>query len=305
MDRQFDLIIIGAGPGGLTAALYATRAGLKTALIEHAIAGGKLNKTFEISNWPGIENISGMELGKQMYEHALSYSAQYLYGSVVKVEDGEVKKVVLASGDVYEAKAIILATGTSERMLGIPGEKELVGRGVSYCAICDGNFFRNKTVTIIGGGNSALEEAIYLSGLASKIIIVIRRDEFRADEVIVKEILENPKCEVIYEHIPISLTEENGKLSSVILEHVKTKETMELKTDGLFPYIGADPNSSALIDLDVCDEVGYVKVNHEMETSREGIYAIGDVTVKTLRQVVTAASDGAVAAQAVFRYLKG
>ena len=305
MDRRFDLIIIGAGPGGLTAALYATRAGLKTAIIEKAVAGGKLNKTYEISNWPGIDNISGMELAKQMQTHALSYGAQHLYGDVIKVEDGEIKRVFTETGESYEAKAVILATGTVERMLNIPGEKELIGRGVSYCAICDGNFFRNKVVTVVGGGNSALEEAIYLGGLAAKVYIVIRRDEFRADEVIVKEILSSSKFEVIYEHIPVSLKGESGKLESIVLENVKTKEVREIKSDGLFPYIGADPVSDAIKQIGVCNEAGYVEVNQDMETKCSGLYAIGDVTNKTLRQVVTAAADGAIAAQAIFRYLKG
>lgn len=305
MDRRFDLIIVGAGPGGLTAALYGSRAGLKTALIERAMAGGKLNKTHQISNWPGSGTLEGMQLAQQMHEHALEYGAEYLYGDVIRIEDGEYKKVVTAGGEVYETKTVILATGTVERPLGIPGEAELLGRGVSYCAVCDGGFFRDKVVTVIGGGNSALEEAIYLAGHASKVYVVIRRNVFRAHEVIVSKILENPKFEVIYEHIPVELKARDDKLETIVLQDVNNGALKEIFSSGIFPYIGADPLSEAVSELDVTDENAYVLVNEQMETVVPGLYAIGDVTAKTLRQVVTAANDGAIAAQAAFHYVRG
>ena len=303
MDRQFDLIIIGSGPAGMAAAIYAGRAGLSCAMIEGEAPGGKLVKTYEIANYPGIKEINGAELAMQMYEHSTAYNCESLFDRVLKVEDGEMKKVICESGTTYLAKAVIVATGTKERLLNIPNEKELTGKGVSYCAVCDGAFYRNKTVTVIGGGNSALEEALYLTQFVSKLYIVIRRDVFRADSVVVDKVENNEKIEIIRKAVPVRINEKDGKVGSIVLRNVDTNEEYEVETSGIFPYIGADPCTEMLEGLDVLDAHGYLLVKDDMSTSVPGIYGAGDCCNKVLRQVVTAVNDGAIAAQSVFHYL--
>ena len=220
MDLQYDVIIIGAGPAGMTAAVYASRAGLKTAMLEKAAPGGKMIKTFEIQNWPGIKEINGAELAYQMFEHSTHFGAEYLYGDVEKIIDGPIKQVVCADGQIYTAPAVIIATGTRERLLGIPNEKELTGKGVSYCAVCDGSFFRDQPVTVIGGGNSALEESLYLTQFASEVHIVIRRDVFRAEPIIQQAIEQNPKIDIIRSHVPVEILEQEGKVGGIVLKNV-------------------------------------------------------------------------------------
>lgn len=305
MDLQYDVIIIGAGPAGMTAAVYASRAGLKTAMLEKMAPGGKMVKTYEIANWPGITEINGADLAFKMFEHSTHFGAEYLYGDVVEVKDGSLKELVCADGTVYQTKTIIIATGTEEKQLGILGEKEYAGKGVSYCAVCDGAFFKDKTVTVIGGGNSALEESLYLTQFASKVNIVIRRDVFRAEPIIQKQIEENDKIVVIKKHIPKEILGEEGKVSKIVLEDVDTHKQHILDTSAVFPYVGANPCTSFVSKLPILDERGYVIVNENMETAIDGIYGAGDVVVKNLQQVVTAASDGAIAAQSAFHFIKG
>ena len=304
MDLQYDVIIIGAGPAGMTAAVYASRAGLKTAMLEKAAPGGKMIKTFEIQNWPGIKEINGADLAYQMFEHSTHFGAEYLYGDVEKIIDGPIKQVVCADGQIYTAPAVIIATGTRERLLGIPNEKELTGKGVSYCAVCDGSFFRDQPVTVIGGGNSALEESLYLTQFASEVHIVIRRDVFRAEPIIQQAIEQNPKIDIIRSHVPVEILEQEGKVGGIVLKNVHGVQRMKLETKAVFPYIGADPCTEFAQDLGILDERGYILVNNNMETARAGIYGVGDVTAKTLRQVVTAANDGAIAAQQAFHQIK-
>lgn len=304
MDLQYDVIVIGAGPAGMTAAVYASRAGLKTAMLEKMVPGGKLVKTYEIANWPGITEINGADLAFKMFEHSTHFGAEYLYGDVVEIKEGSVKEIICADGTSYYAKTIIIATGTQERLLNIPGEKEYTGKGVSYCAVCDGSFFKDKIVTVIGGGNSALEESLYLTQFASKVNIVIRRDVFRAEPIIQKQIEENDKIVVIKKHIPKEILGED-KVSSIVLEDVDTHKKTVLDTAAVFPYVGADPCTDFVKKLPILDERGYIVVNADMETAISGIYGAGDVVVKNLRQVVTAASDGAIAAQRAFHFIKG
>ena len=216
MERQYDLVIVGAGPAGLSAALYGSRAGLKTLILENGAPGGKLIKTNKISNYPGIKDIEGTQLAMDMFEQATSFQAEYAYGEVNKIDEN--KNVYLNDGNVVKGKAVILATGTKERLLNIPGENENLGHGVSFCAVCDGAFFRDKEVVVIGGGNSALEESIYLAGLARSVTIVIRRDVFRAEEHIQKQIEENAKIHVIKKHIPVQILSLEGKVSGIELE---------------------------------------------------------------------------------------
>ena len=266
----------------MTAAIYGSRAGLSTLILEMGAPGGKLIKTNEISNWPGIQKINGAELASQMFDHATSFGAEYAYGEVTDIQvDGDKKKVICSDGSVYACQAVIVASGTVERMLHIAGEAENVGRGVSYCAVCDGAFFKDKEVCVIGGGNSALEEALYLTQFA------------------------NPRIVIIKKHIPVAILDDGSKVNGIVLQDVDTKEEQTLEVAGVFPYVGADPAVSFLKELDVCDARGYMLVDENSETKVKGIYAVGDVVAKPLRQVVTAASDGANAAQHAFHQIKG
>lgn len=303
MERQYDLVIIGAGPAGMAASVYGSRAGLKTLLLDNGAPGGKLIKTHKISNYPGVKELSGVELATSMFEQSTSFGAEYAYGDVEKVDAN--KKVTLSDGTIIEAKAVIVATGTKERLLHIPGEQENIGRGVSFCAVCDGAFFKNKDVVVIGGGNSALEESLFLTQFANKVTIVIRRDVFRAEKKIQEQIQANDKIEVIVKHIPKEILAENGKVSGIVFENVETKEPMTLSCQGIFPYVGQDPNTVCLEGLGVLDDKGYVIVDDSRQTKIPGLYAAGDVIQKELRQVVTATNDGAIAAQHAFHQITG
>ena len=301
MERQYDLVIVGAGPAGLSAALYGSRAGLKTLILENGAPGGKLIKTNKISNYPGIKDIEGTQLAMDMFEQATSFQAEYAYGEVNKIDENK----YLNDGNVVKGEAVILATGTKERLLNIPGENENLGHGVSFCAVCDGAFFRDKEVVVIGGGNSALEESIYLAGLARSVTIVIRRDVFRAEEHIQKQIEENAKIHVIKKHIPVQILSSEGKVSGIELENVDTHEKQVIECSGIFPYVGQDPNTDCVQDLGILNERGYVLVDDDRHTKIPGIYAAGDVIDKNLRQVITACNDGAIAAQHAFHKIKG
>lgn len=303
MERQYDLVIIGAGPAGLSAALYGSRAGLKTLILENGAPGGKLIKTNQISNYPGVKTIEGTQLAMDMFEQATSFHAEYAYGEVNKIDKD--KNVYLSDGTSVHGEAIILATGTKERLLNIPGENENLGHGVSFCAVCDGAFFRDKDVVVIGGGNSALEESIYLAGLVHSVTIVIRRDVFRAEEHIQRQIEENSKIHIIKKHIPTQILSSEGKVSGIELENVDTHEKQMIECSGIFPYVGQDPNTDCVEDLGILNERGYVVVDKDCQTNVSGIYAAGDVVDKELRQVVTACNDGAIAAQHAFHKIKG
>ena len=302
MNNLYDLIIIGAGPAGLSAAIYATRNDLKTMILEKSAPGGKLVKTNEISNYPGTIHASGTDLAIKMYEHAVSFNAEYLYGDVIDIKDHKEYKEVICSDQSHFAKAIIIATGTNERLLNVPSEHKFIGRGISFCAICDAAFYKNKTVTVIGGGNSALEEALYLTNVVGKLNLVIRRDVFRAHPDIQTRVLENPKIEIFKNYV-VKDVQGDDNIKSIILENVISKEELELETQGIFPYIGSDP-ATHFIHFDILNENKYIKVDQNMETSVKGIFAAGDVIEKSIRQVVTATNDGAIAAQSAFHYIK-
>ncbi|GJM56368.1 FAD-dependent oxidoreductase [uncultured Dubosiella sp.] len=301
MSEKYDLIIIGAGPAGMTAALYASRSGLKTCIVESGAPGGKLLKTFHIENYPGIKEMGGAELAMVMFDQALAFGAEYKAGEVVKVNKD--KSVELLDGTILESNCVLLATGTKERMLNIPGEQENVGKGVSFCAVCDGAFFRGKDVVVIGGGNSALEEAGFLTQFVNKLYIVIRRDQFRAEEKFQREVEENEKIEIIREHVPLEVLSD-GKVTGIVLKNVKTGKTQTVDCSGIFPYVGSDPISDCVKDLGVCNEHGYVIVDRNMETAVKGVYAAGDVVDKQLRQVVTAVGEGALVAQQAYKEVK-
>lgn len=308
MIKKYDFIIIGAGPAGMTAGIYASRAGLKTAMIESGAPGGKLLKTNEISNWPGIKTEPGSQLAMDMFEHSTSFGAVYEYGNVVEIKVDETdpssdKQIICEDGTVFQAPAVLVATGTKERLMGIPGEKQNIGRGLSYCAVCDGAFFRDQEVAVIGGGNSALEEAVYLTHFASKVYILMRRNVFRADKIAVDAAKSNPKIEIIQTVVPTEILYDGQHVNGLKITDVTTKEERTLPVSGIFPYIGADPVTGFLKHLDVLNPQGYMVVNASMETKIPLLYGAGDVCQKGLRQVVTAVNDGAVAAQDAFHKL--
>lgn len=304
MEKMYDLIIIGAGPAGLTAAIYASRANLSVLIIESGVNGGKLSKTYEIENYPGISSISGLQLAEQLTTHGQQFGAKLISGEVDGIKDnGETKTVLLKDGSKYDSKTIIIATGTKERTLDLENAENFTGRGISYCAVCDGFFYRNKDVVIIGGGNSALEESLFLASLANKITIVIRRDEFRADGKVVDKVKENEKIEIITKHLPEQLVIEDDMIKGLKIKDIETGEISTIECAGIFPYIGADP-CTEFVDRSILNENGYIKTNPDMSTAIKGIYAAGDCIEKDLRQVVTACNDGAIAANSVVKYLK-
>lgn len=300
---MYDLIIIGAGPAGMSAAVYASRSGLNTLILDGGAPGGKLNLTADIENYPGEKEIAGPELAYQMFEHATKFGAVYEYGMVQKINDLNDHKEVITEENTYETKAVLIATGTKERKMNIPGEEEMTGRGVSYCAVCDGAFFTDEEVAVIGGGNSALEEAMYLTKFASTVHLIVRRDVFRADKIVQDKLKENDKVKVHFlkKPVEVQIDEENNKVKGLVLEDSNTKEQSVLEVTGIFPFVGADPVTSFATGLGILDEHGYVLTNEDMATSCPGIYAAGDVRKKFLRQVVTATNDGAIAAQAINR----
>lgn len=306
MDKKYDVIIIGAGPAGLTAAVYAGRAGLSVAMIEAEAPGGKMIKTDLICNYPGISEITGVDLSMKMFEHANEYGTEYLYGLVDEIiDEGDLKLVKTQDGNEYRGYSVIVATGTKERTLGFPEDEMLLGKGLSYCAVCDGAFYKDKDVIVIGGGNSALEEAVFLTQYVNKVKLVIRRDVFRGDKIAQEQVFKNPKIEIIKKHLPVAYMIEDDRIAGIEFEQVDTKERVKIEADGVFPYIGAIPETGFLKNLDgVLNDGGYIIANERLETSVPGIFAAGDVVEKELRQIVTAAGDGAIAAQNAFQYIQ-
>ena len=296
---SIDLLIIGCGPAGLSAAVYACRAGLSVTMLDAGAPGGKINLTAELENWPGDQHVAGPELAYRMYEHATKLGAVYEYARVIDiVDEGEIKKVVCDT-QTYEAKAVLIASGTKERQMGLPMEEELTGRGVSYCAVCDGPFFRGDEIIVVGGGNSALQEAHYLTNFASKVHLVVRRDVFRADKAVQDKVLNNEKIEVHFLRKPHEILHENNKVSGMVVSDSNTGELETIEVKGIFPFVGMDPVTDFAKGLNITDEQGYILTDENMETSVKGIYAAGDVRKKVLRQVVTATNDGAIAAQSI------
>ena len=297
------VVVIGAGPAGITASIYLKRAGIDLVLIEKMMPGGKISLTHKIDNYPGFTSIGGSDLANHMMNQLMENNIEIVFDEVNEVVKEENKFIVRTTYGEYDADAVIVATGTVERKLGIPGEKEFFAKGVSTCAVCDGGFFKGQPMAIIGGGNSALEEALYLSSITNKVYVVHRRDEFRADQILVDRINEDPNIEIVTPYNPIEVKGDK-MVSSLVLEHAKTKELKEIKIKAMFAYIGAEPNTSFVNIPTIFDEKGYINVNSEMETIVPGLFACGDCIKKNLRQVVTACGDGAVAAMSAVHYLK-
>lgn len=303
-ENIYDVIIVGAGPAGMTAAVYTSRANLSTLMIERGIPGGQMANTEEIENYPGFDHILGPDLSTKMFEHAKKFGAEYAYGDVKGIVDGEEYKTITAGSKEYKARAIILTTGAEYKKMGIPGETELGGRGVSYCAVCDGAFFKQKNLIVVGGGDSAVEEGVYLTRFADKVTIVHRRDELRAQKIIQDRAFANDKIDFIWSHTVKEIKGENGKVAGATLVSTKDGSEIEKKIDGVFIYIGMLPLTKPFESLGILNSEGYVVTNELMETSVPGIYAAGDLREKTLRQVVTATGDGSIAAQASQHYIE-
>ncbi|WP_125372657.1 thioredoxin-disulfide reductase [Streptococcus cristatus] len=300
---MYDTMIIGAGPAGMTAALYAARSNLKVALLERGIYGGQMNNTAEIENYPGYARISGPELAEKMFEPLENLGVEHLFGQVEKIEDhGDYKKII-TEDEVFETKAVILAPGANHRHLGVPGEEEYNSRGVSYCAVCDGAFFRDEDLLVVGGGDSAVEEAIFLTRFAKSVTIVHRRDQLRAQKLLQERAFANEKISFIWDSVVKEIKGDDRRVTSVVFENVKTGQISESDFGGVFVYVGLDPVSDFVKDLGICDEAGWIVTDQHMKTAIAGIYAIGDVRQKDLRQITTAVGDGAVAGQEVYKYI--
>ena len=300
---MYDTMIIGAGPAGMTAALYAARSNLKVALLERGIYGGQMNNTAEIENYPGYARISGPELAEKMFEPLENLGVEHLFGQVEKIEDhGDYKKIIIED-EVFETKTVILASGANHRHLGVPGEEEYNSRGVSYCAVCDGAFFRDEDLLVVGGGDSAVEEAIFLTRFAKSVTIVHRRDQLRAQKLLQERAFANEKISFIWDSVVKEIKGDDRRVTSVVFENVKTGQISESDFGGVFIYVGLDPVSDFVKDLGICNEDGWIITDQHMKTAIDGIYAIGDVRQKDLRQITTAVGDGAVAGQEVYKYI--
>ena len=302
MAEKYDVVIIGSGPAGLAAAIYAERAELNSIVIEkNVVSGGQVLTTYEVDNYPGVKGIGGYDLGMKFRDHADGLGATFVEDEVVRIEtEGKTKKVV-CENDTYETSTVIIATGASHRKLGVPGEEEFSGMGVSYCATCDGAFFRNKTTAVVGGGDVAIEDAIFLARLCKKVYLIHRRDELRGAKSLQKKLMSLENVEIIWDSVVDAIVGED-KVESIAVSNVKTGEKKNLELQGVFVAVGISPNSrmfEGLVEMDG----GYIKAGEDCVTSCPGIFAAGEVRTKGLRQIVTAVADGANAITSVERYL--
>ncbi|WP_078378954.1 thioredoxin-disulfide reductase [Sutcliffiella halmapala] len=303
-EKIYDVVIIGAGPAGMTAAVYTSRANLSTLMIERGMPGGQMANTEEVENYPGFDHILGPELSTKMFDHAKKFGAEYAYGDVKEIVDGKEYKTVNAGSKSYKARTVIISSGAEYKKIGVPGEKELGGRGVSYCAVCDGAFFKGKELVVVGGGDSAVEEGVYLTRFASKVTIVHRRDELRAQKILQQRAFDNEKIDFIWSHTVKEVNEKDGKVGSVTLVNTKDGEEKEFQADGVFIYVGMLPLTKPFLSLGITNDMGYIETNELMETRVPGIFAAGDIREKTLRQIVTATGDGSIAAQSAQHYVE-
>lgn len=305
MENIYDIIIVGGGPAGLTAGIYACRSDLKTLLLEEYVCGGQIINTYEIKNYAGFEDISGVDLSLKMQDQATKLGLEIVYQKAIDFDFSDKFKVVKTSKNTYFAKTVILAMGASPKKLGIDGEQQYSGRGVSYCAVCDGAFYKNKTVAIVGGGNSAMEDVAYLTKVAKKTYLINRTEKYRALPVLVKtmqKLAEQNKIEVLNNTIVEKICG-NQKLESVVTKNVITGKTTDLPLDGLFIEIGRMPSTDVVKNYIDLDEYGYIITDQNLMTNVQGVFAIGDIRQKTLRQIVTACSDGAIASTNAQKYI--
>lgn len=301
---EFDTVILGGGPAGFSAGLYAARGELSTAIVDISMLGGQPSNYLELENYPGFVCIGGYELMEKFEEHADKFGInKFPMQEILSVDLISNPKVIKTKEHEFRAKTVIIATGAKPMKLGVKGEKEFFGRGVSYCAVCDGAFYKDKVVAVVGGGNSAVEEAIYLTRFASKVYLIHRRDELRADKIVQCRAFENPKLEFVFDSVVKEIVGEDC-VKSLVLGNVKSKETTNLAVDGVFPYIGISPNVDNFSGQIAQDSKGFILTDETMKTSVDGVFAVGDVRVTPLRQVITAASDGAISAVYASRYIE-
>ncbi len=299
---EFDTVILGGGPAGLSAGIYASRGAVSTAIVDINMFGGQPSNYLELENYPGFQIVGGYDLMEKFEEHADKFGVKKFPMQEIQSIDLKSKKIITNENE-FTAKTIIIATGAQPMKLGVPGEKEFVGRGVSYCAVCDGAFYRNKVVAVVGGGNAAVEEAMYLTKFADKVYLIHRRDELRADKIVQERAFKNEKIEFLWDSIVKEIKGEN-LVDTVVLENVKTHQTSNLQVNGVFPYIGIVPNVENISGQILQDAGGFIITDETMATSVEGVFAVGDVRKTPLRQVITAASDGAVGAVYAVKYLE-
>lgn len=304
MTKEYDVVIIGAGPGGMTAALYASRANLKVLMLDRGAYGGQMNNTAAVENYPGFKSILGPDLAEEMYQSATQFGAEYAYGTVTAVKLDGADRIVVTDDGEYRTKAVIVATGSENRKLGVPGEEKYSGRGVSYCAVCDGAFFRDRDVTVIGGGDSAVEESIYLTQMVKHVNIVHRRDQLRAQKVAQERAFKNDKIDFTWNSNVIAINGDDQKVTSVTVKNNQTGAEEEVPTAGVFIYVGNVPMTAPFKDLGITDEHGWMVTDNRMRTKVPGIFAIGDVRQHQLQQITTAVGDGGIAGQEVFSYLQ-
>ena len=301
----YDTFILGGGPAGYTAALYAARAGLSTALLEKMAPGGQMGLTGEIENYPGFpDGIDGFTLGMNMEQAATRFGVETLYGEVTKVDFSNEIKKVFTQNETFEAKTVIVATGANPRVLGLPKEQEFTARGVHYCAHCDGGFYKGKTVVVVGGGNSAVQDALYLAGLCEKVILVHRRDTFRAEKIYQTALSTKENVTYCLNRVLTDFTVEEGKITGAVVQNVTDGTTETLPCDGIFISIGRAPATEFLKDVLPLDKAGYIIADETTKTPISGVFAAGDLRTKPLRQIVTATADGATAAHFAAEYLE-
>lgn len=299
---MYDVIIIGAGPAGLSAATYAGRAGLNCLILESTMYGGQITSTSEVENYPALKKTAGWELAENLYQQAVSFGAKLNFEEVKSIIDDGMLKTVVTPENAYVTKTVIIANGAKRRHLGVEGEDELSGKGVSYCAFCDGSFFKDKTVCVCGGGNTALEDALYLSNICKTVYLVHRRNEYRAQKHIIDIVNKTENIVPVLSYVPVKISGENT-VQSITLKQVETGEEKLIETDAVFVCIGLSPENNAFAEIVELDKNGYIVANESCETTCKGIFAAGDTRTKVLRQIVTAASDGAVAATAALTYI--
>lgn len=304
MEKMYDVIIIGSGPAGLTAGIYARRARLKSLVIEkNGMSGGQIINTYEVDNYPGFQGINGFDLAEKFREHCNNLGTEFVSGEVVRFDvNDKVKKITLDTGEIFLSRAIIIATGAVYRKLGVEGEEELSGMGVSYCATCDGAFFKNKVTAVVGGGDVAVEDAIFLSRICKKVYVIHRRDEFRAAKSLVSKLNEASNVEILWDTV-VEKIMGGEQVEKLAVRNVKTEKKNDIAVDGVFIAVGTMPASQVYKEFLDTDDAGYIIAGENCETNVKGVFAAGDIRTKELKQIITAAADGANSITAVERYL--
>ena len=304
-ENKYEVIIVGGGPAGLTAGIYSMRAGLKTLLFEKGLLGGQVANPKIVDNYPGMESLTGFELAEKLASHAKSFNLAVIQDEIESVSTSNGTKIIrTASGESFESLTLILAPGGTAKKLNIPGETEFFGSGVSYCGTCDGFFFRDKIVCVVGGGNNAAEEALHLARLARKVYLIHRREELRANRVLQQQIRNEPAIEIVWNSVVRAIKGTAGVVSAAVVENIRTGETRDLATDGIFIRIGFFPNNKLIPQEVSINDEGYALTDEKCETSVPGIFAVGDLRQKYANQIVVAAADGCIAALAAAHYVE-